>query len=215
MHSVSIAVSCCRLLQVQDTLQLFDSLVEQHKEVSSSTSHLSDSCQRLLAEKASLVDFADALRTRLKFFDEYEAVAAQFAAAVASPDSAALLPLLNKLDDCIAYVAANPQYADAVTYANKCRQLQARALGLVKGQVQLVLRNSLQQVAAAVAEAVGPGGAAATNGNTTSAPSRAAAAQAASRQYGAVPVLSEGMEVSLLYVRFRAAAEPLLKREQR
>ena len=144
---------------------------------------------------------ADALRARLKFFDEYEAVAGQFAAAVAAPEAAALLPLLTKLDDCIAYVAANPQYADAVTYANKFRQLQARALGLVKGRMQLVLRNSSQEVLAAVSKAAaqgqtGPGGAAGGAGGA-----------------GAVPVLPEGLEMSLLYVRFRAAAEPQLRGE--
>jgi hypothetical protein len=139
---------------------------------------------------------AEALRARLKFFDEYEAVAGQFAAAVAAPEAAALLPLLTKLDDCIAYVAANPQYADAVTYANKFRQLQARALGLVKGRMQLVLRNSIQEVMAAVSKAAAQG---------QMSPGGAAGGA------GAVPVLPEGLEMSLLYVRFRAAAEPQLR----
>ncbi len=36
----------------------------------------------------------------------------------------AFLALLRKLDDCLGYVAANPQYADAAQYSLKFRQLQ-------------------------------------------------------------------------------------------
>ena len=79
----------------------------------------------------------------------------------------------------------------------KFRQLQARAMGAVRGKVQAVLKHAAQQVQAAIAEASSSGAAAAT--------------AAAARQAGAVPVMAEGAEVSLLYVRFRAAAEPSLK----
>lgn len=173
------------------------------------------STETLLGEKQALQEFAEALRARLKFFDEYELAANQFAAAAAAPDNAELMPLLNKLDDCIAYVAANPQYADAVAYATKFRQLHSRALGLVKGRVQTVLRQAAQTVQVAVAEAAA-GSAAGQQGL----PSRAASGQlqptvSRSGSLGrAASVLPEGMEVSLLYVRFRAAAEPVLKGEQ-
>jgi hypothetical protein len=131
------------------------------------------------------------------------------------------MPLLNKLDECIAYVAANPQYADAVAYATKFRQLQSRALGLVKGRVQTVLRQAAQTVQAAIAESLAVGGGAAAGGGAARVGDSGVAGQglplrtasgalnlaAASR----TAVLPEGMDVSLLYVRFRAAAETTLK----
>jgi hypothetical protein len=192
-------------------------------QVASSSQALSGSTEKLLAEKAGLTEFAEALRARLKFFDEYELTASQFAAAAAAPDDADLMPLLHKIDECIAYVAANPQYADAVAYANKFRQLQARAIGLVRGRVQTVLRTAAQAVQAAVAEALT--GAAAQQGAADSAAAAAAAGQglaagrsgsgalapARSGSMRLAAVLPEGLEVSLLYVRFRAAAEPVLK----
>lgn len=53
----------------------------------------------------------------------------QFQSATASLDAADLLPLLQKLDDCIGYVSANPQYADASSYATRFRQLQVCRAG--------------------------------------------------------------------------------------
>lgn len=177
---------------------------------------LAGSTDTLLGEKQALLEFAEALRARLKFFDEYELAANQFAAAAAAPDSAELMPLLNRLDDCIAYVAANPQYADAVAYATKFRQLHSRALGLVKGRVQTVLRQAAQTVQAAVSEAATAQNAAAGQQGL---PSRAASVQlqpalSRSGSLSRAIVLPEGLEVSLLYVRFRAAAEPVLKGRQ-
>jgi hypothetical protein len=110
-------------------------------------------------------------------------------------DSADFLPLLKRLDDCIAYVAANPQYADAATYAVKFRQLQARALTAVRTKVQIVLRGAAAQVQAAAREAGAQGA-----GQPPPAPLQLSA--------GAV---ADGASAALLYVKFRAAAEPALK----
>lgn len=49
---------------------------------------------------------------------------AQFNAAQLSLDPDQLIGLLKRLDDCMAYVASNPQYADASQYSAKFRQLQ-------------------------------------------------------------------------------------------
>lgn len=101
------------------------------------------------------------------------------------------------LTDCgtLLYTCAAPQYADSSTYMAKFRQLQARAMGAVRTKVQQVLKHAAQQVQVAVQEAAAAGGG--------SAPAAASGAKPAA--------LAEGAEVSLLYVRFRAAAEPSLK----
>jgi hypothetical protein len=156
-------------------------------------------------------EFADALRARLAFFDGYEKAAAEFAAVSANPTSGALLPLLAQLDEAISYVAANPQYADSITYTAKFRQLQARALGLVRAQVQSALRAASQQVQQAVADAAAAGASSETvalSPTKAGALARQGGAAGGRRGAVAVPLLPEGLEVSLLYVRFRAAAEP-------
>lgn len=39
----------------------------------------------------------------------------------ASLDNEHFLPLLRRVDDCLAYVASHPQYAESTTYATKFR----------------------------------------------------------------------------------------------
>lgn len=173
--------------KVDETLEYFDTLLSLHKEVSQKSKALSSSCEQLAREKDHLVAFADVLRSKLKFFDEFETVFAQFQTVQNSLDSDQFLQLLKRLDDCIAYVTSNQQYADAAKYATKFRQLQGRALSLVHNKVQQVLKHAVQQVQQAVEASVGPVG------------------------KGAHANLAEGTEMSLLYVRFRAAAEPSLK----
>ena len=63
-----------------------------------------------VSEKDQLADFAASLHSKLRFFDELEAVGGRFhGSAAPSVDSDAFLPLLSRLDDSLAFVAAHPQ----------------------------------------------------------------------------------------------------------
>lgn len=173
--------TCDRILyQVDSTLNLFDDLQAQHQAVAIKTKTLHDACERLVMEKERLVEFAEALRSKLNYFDELENIATQFYASNMSVGSAHFLPLLKRLDECISYVANNPQYADSGVYLVKFRQLQSRALGMVRSHVLSVLKNAASQVQIAIKE---------------NASGKAA--------------ISEGAETSVLYVRFKAAANEM------
>ncbi len=129
----------------------------------------------------------------------------QFHATTPSVDSGDFLPLLKRLDDCIAYIANNPQYADAATYSVKFRQLQSRALAAVRTKVQHVLKAAATAASTLQTKTSGKEGtpdAVAVAGSTggQEPTTNGAAADAAS-----------GAAAALLYVRFRAAAEPALK----
>ena len=56
-------------------------------------------------EKERLLQFADALRSKLQYFDELERVSAEFHSASLAVDSDSFLPLLERLDECISCVA--------------------------------------------------------------------------------------------------------------
>lgn len=62
------------LQQVDDTLDLFNELQLQHQAVATKTKTLHDACDRLVQEKQRLIDFAEALRSKLNYFDELENV---------------------------------------------------------------------------------------------------------------------------------------------
>ncbi|MED6147601.1 Golgi transport complex subunit 3 [Stylosanthes scabra] len=166
------------LQQVDDTLDLFNELQLQHQAVATKTKTLHDACDRLVQEKQRLIDFADALRSKLNYFDELENVATNFYSPNMNVGNENFLPLLKRLDECISYVESNPQYAESSVYLLKFRQLQSRALGMMRSHVLAVLKGASSQ------EAIRESG-------------------------GGKASISEGVEASVIYVRFKAAASEL------
>ncbi|MCL7023786.1 hypothetical protein MKW94_009497, partial [Papaver nudicaule] len=168
------------LNQVDETLHLFNELQMQHQEVATKTTTLHDACDRLVIEKQRLVDFAEALRNKLNYFDELENVANSFYSPNVNVGNRSFLPFLKRLDECISYVENNLQYAESGVYHIKFKQLQSRALVMIRSHVLSVLKSASSQVHAAIG---------------SSGRSKAA--------------FSEGVETSVIYVRFKAAAGEL------
>ncbi|KAA3477319.1 conserved oligomeric Golgi complex subunit 3-like [Gossypium australe] len=168
------------LRQVDETLDLFNELQLQHQAVATKTKTLHDACDRLVMEKQKLIEFAEALRSKLKYFDELENVTSNFYSPNMNVGNANFLPLLKRLDECISYVENNPQYAESSVYLLKFRQLQSRALGMIRSHVLSVLKRASSLVQAAIQS---------SGGNKAS--------------------LSEGVEASVIYIRFKAAASEL------
>ncbi|KAH0970877.1 hypothetical protein GBA52_023033 [Prunus armeniaca] len=166
--------------QVDDTLDLFNELQLQHQAVATKTKTLHDACDRLLIEKQRLIEFSEALRSKLNYFDELENIATNFYSPNMNVLNENFLPLLKRLDDCISYVESNPQYAESSVYLLKFRQLQSRALGMIRSHALSVLKGASSQVQAAIRSSGG---------------SKAS--------------VSEGVEASVIYVRFKAAASEL------
>ncbi|XP_072997386.1 conserved oligomeric Golgi complex subunit 3 [Typha latifolia] len=168
------------LQEVDDTLNLFNELQSLHHSVATKTKALHDACDRLLVEKQRLIEFAEALRSKLNYFDELENVSTSFYSPNMNISTGHFLPLLKRLDDCISYVESNPQYAESGVYLVKFRQLQSRALGMIRSHVLSVLKGASSQVHAAIRGS--------SSGKAT---------------------VSEGVEASVIYVRFKAAANEL------
>ncbi|CAF2198605.1 unnamed protein product [Brassica rapa] len=166
--------------QVDETLDLFNELQLQHQAVTTKTKTLHDACDRLLMEKQKLMEFAEALRSKLNYFDELENISSNFYSPNMNVSNSNFLPLLKRLDECISYIESNPQYAESSVYLLKFRQLQSRALGMIRTYILAVLKTAASQVQAAFRG---------TDGNKAS--------------------VSEGVEASVIYVRFKAAASEL------
>lgn len=178
------------LATIDEVFALFDALKEGQRAVSSRTSALHVTCERLVAEQEALMQAVDAIRSKLTYFDELDAVAAQFHASSLSLEDADILSALQRLDECLAFLANHPHYADAATFSAKFKQLQGRALAAVRSKVQASLRAASQAVQRAAPK-------------PASSQPQAANATTAS---------DSSAETTLLYVRFRAAAEPSLKK---
>ncbi|KAJ6891360.1 hypothetical protein NC651_024759 [Populus alba x Populus x berolinensis] len=195
------------LLQVDETLDFFNELQLQHQAVATKTKTLHDACDRLVVEKQRLIEFAEAVHSKLHYFDELENVSLitifmlqirmlemrNFFHCSKGSMSAYLLnffgwgqycALFYLLITCFLhtfrYVESNPQYAESSVYLLKFRQLQSRALGMIRTHVLSVLKNASSQVQHAIRS---------TGGSKTS--------------------ISEGVEASVIYVRFKAASTEL------
>ncbi|KAM3762371.1 hypothetical protein ACB098_01G339900 [Castanea mollissima] len=106
-------------------------------------------------------------------------IASNFYSPSMSVGNENFLSLLKRLDDCISYVESNPQYGESSVYLLKFRQLQS-ALGMILSHVLSVLKSAFSQVQAAIR----------SSGNSKA-------------------VVSEGVEASVIHVRFKAAANEL------
>ncbi|EEF46200.1 conserved hypothetical protein [Ricinus communis] len=146
-QAIDAVLTCDDILrQVDETLDLFNDLQLQHQAVATKTKTLHDACDRLLVEKQRLIEFAEALRSKLHYFDELENIATNFYSAKVNVGSENFLPLLKRLDECISYVENNPQYAESSVYLLKFRQLQSRALGMIRSHVLAVLKAASSQL---------------------------------------------------------------------
>lgn len=182
LNSLTDRIRTCDdiLHQVDETLDLFNELQLQHQAVATKTRTLHDACDRLVMEKQRLIEFAEALRNKLNYFDELENITAIFYSPNMSVGNENFLPMLKRLDDCILFAESNPQYAESSVYLLKFRQLQSRALGMIRFHVVSVLKSASSQVQAAMRSSSGSNNA-----------------------------VSEGVEASFIYVRFEAAAAEL------
>ncbi|EPS73936.1 hypothetical protein M569_00814, partial [Genlisea aurea] len=182
VRSLSERIQTCDTIlgQVDETLELFQELQLQHQAVATKTKTLHDACDRLLMEKQKLIEFAESLRDKLNYFDDLENFANHFYSPSMNVAHDNFLPLLKRLDDCISYSENNLQYAESSVYLLKFQQLQSRALGTIRSFVLSVLKNASSQVQATI---------------------KSSAANQAS--------VSEGIEASVIYVRFKAAAAEL------
>ncbi|KAF3962476.1 hypothetical protein CMV_013010 [Castanea mollissima] len=75
----------------------------------------------------------------------YVQIASNFYSPSMSVGNENFLPLLKRLDDCILYVESNPQYAESSDLL-KFRQLQSRALGMIRSHVLSVLKSASSPV---------------------------------------------------------------------
>ncbi|CAK9147861.1 unnamed protein product [Ilex paraguariensis] len=168
------------LHQVDETLDLFNDQQLEHQAVATKTKSVHDACDRRLLEKQRLIEFAESLRSKLNYFDELENVATSFYSPYMTLANGNFLPLLKRLDECISYFESNPQYAESSVYLVKFRQFQSRALGIICSHVLSVLKSTSSQVQAAIQS-----------------------------NNGSKAAVSEGLETSVIYVRFKVAASEL------
>ncbi|NWX32238.1 COG3 protein, partial [Notiomystis cincta] len=95
------------LNDVNSALQHLESLQKQYLFVSTKTGTLHEACEQLLKEQSELVDLAENIQQKLSYFNELENINTKLNSPTLSVNSEGFIPMLAKLDDCIAYISSH------------------------------------------------------------------------------------------------------------
>ncbi|ETE71564.1 Conserved oligomeric Golgi complex subunit 3, partial [Ophiophagus hannah] len=134
------------LNDVNCALQHLKSLQEQYLFVSTKTGTLHEACEQLLKEQSELVDLAENIHQKLSYFIELENINTKLNSPTLSVSSESFMPMLNKLDDCIAHVSSHPNFRDCAVYLAKCNQCLSKAVHLMKAYTVNTLQNLTNQL---------------------------------------------------------------------
>ncbi|KAJ7401772.1 component of oligomeric golgi complex 3 [Pitangus sulphuratus] len=131
---------------VNSALQHLESLQKQYLFVSTKTGTLHEACEQLLKEQSELVDLAENIQQKLSYFNELENINTKLNSPTLSVNSEGFIPMLAKLDDCIAYISSHPNFKDYPVYLNKFKQCLSKAMHLIKTYTVNTLQNLTSQL---------------------------------------------------------------------
>uniref|UniRef100_A0A8C3LDC0 Conserved oligomeric Golgi complex subunit 3 n=1 Tax=Chrysolophus pictus TaxID=9089 RepID=A0A8C3LDC0_CHRPC len=134
------------LNDVNSALQHLESLQKQYLFVSTKTGTLHEACEQLLKEQSELVDLAENIQQKLSYFNELENINTKLNSPTLSVNSEGFIPMLAKLDDCIAYISSHPNFKDYPVYLTKFKQCLLKAMHLIKTYTVNTLQNLTSQL---------------------------------------------------------------------
>ncbi|XP_054719988.1 conserved oligomeric Golgi complex subunit 3-like [Uloborus diversus] len=127
-------------------LKSLETLKEKYTFVSDKTNSLHEACEDLLMQQTKLVSSAETISQKLSYFNELETLSQKISSPTLSVVSETFMPLLSRLDECIAYVEANINYKESPVYLSRFRHLQSQALGMIRSYVISTLQQATQHV---------------------------------------------------------------------
>ncbi|GIX94140.1 conserved oligomeric Golgi complex subunit 3 [Caerostris darwini] len=131
---------------IYKALESLELLHEKYGFVSKKTNSLHEACEDLLAQQTQLVTSAETISGKLGYFNELESLSQKLASPTLSVISESFMPLLSRLDECIAYVEENINFKESPAYLSRFHHLQSQALGMIRSYVVATLQQAAQQV---------------------------------------------------------------------
>ncbi|XP_042313287.1 conserved oligomeric Golgi complex subunit 3 isoform X2 [Sceloporus undulatus] len=134
------------LNDVTSALQHLESLQKQYFFVSTKTGTLHEACEQLLKEQSELVELTEDIHQKLSYFNELENINTKLTSPTLSVNSDGFIPMLAKLDDCIAYITSHPDFRDYPVYLAKFKHCLSKAVHLMKTYTVHTLQNLTNQL---------------------------------------------------------------------
>ncbi len=124
------------LSEVNGGLDRLRVLTEQHAFVSAKSNSLHTACQHLLEEQNRLTELSEEFSARLVYFTDADRIAQKLQSPTLSVNSETFLQLLDRIDECYAYILDNPSFKQSGPYGVKYQACLSRALGMVRTHVK-------------------------------------------------------------------------------
>ncbi|XP_065177549.1 conserved oligomeric Golgi complex subunit 3-like [Sycon ciliatum] len=134
------------LSDINTTMRELDRLKDQYCHVSTQTGALHSACEQLLEDQTRLVETVTIISDKLVYFDDFDSLHHKLHSPMLSVMSETFMPILTRLDECITYLSAHPQFQESSVYLTRFRQCQSYALSLIKVHTINTLREATKQV---------------------------------------------------------------------
>lgn len=138
---------CSSLIDsITTALDQLENLQQKYLYVSNKTNNLHEACEHLLAEQTKLVNSSETISEKLRYFSELDSLSQKLASPTLTVLSESFVPILSRLDECIAYLEANQHYKETNSYLAQFRHLLAQALSMIRSYVIATLQQTTHQV---------------------------------------------------------------------
>jgi uncharacterized protein YaaR (DUF327 family) len=138
--------------EIRTAKEIVGELQENHEFVVKKTSGLQNACESLLDEQAHMFAISEEISQKLSYFHQLESISKLLNMPgdhlVLEPEFG---PMLEKLDQCLAFVTDHPSFKDSDLYRMRYRQCMTRSMTLIKlyfvdaiRQLQTEIRDKLK-----------------------------------------------------------------------
>ncbi|XP_032237953.2 conserved oligomeric Golgi complex subunit 3 [Nematostella vectensis] len=134
------------LEEIEAALSQLHELQRQHVMVSTKTGALHGACEQLLQDQTRLVNMAESISNKLSYFNTLEHLRHKLNSPTLSVNSESFVPLLARLDECISYIASNPQFKESSIYLTRFKQCLNQALSHIRSYIISLLKHATSQV---------------------------------------------------------------------
>ncbi|XP_067623696.1 conserved oligomeric Golgi complex subunit 3 [Eurosta solidaginis] len=134
---------CSEILQqIDSALQQLSSLKSEYEMVSQNTSALNTASEKLTEEQQRLQKLGEEIQRRLHYFNQVELLHQRLQSPTLSVASDAFRDCLDRIDECLEYLRANPKFKDATSYSVKYKHCLAKAVTLIKNYTTVVMSQA-------------------------------------------------------------------------
>lgn len=132
---------------LKQVLSHLTKLDQEYSQTLAKTKSFYNACDGLLQQQHGLIVAIEAINEKLAYFENLETMAKKFSSPTMLTLNESLIPLLNRLDDCINFMAQNEDnYLEASNYLADYRRFQTSALNTIRTHVINTLKQTATQV---------------------------------------------------------------------